>query len=357
MILPNKVYSLDPFPKINNYKNLFFINQINFLTKHHYKNSRNYKKILNFLKYNLRKNKLEDIPFLPVNLFKTHKMISVNKKNVFKTLFSSGTSGNDRSKIYLDKNNAINQVKALSSIMKSILGPKRLPMLIIDQKPNLDNRNQFNARVAAINGFSVFGNNHTYLLNENFEIDYENLKYFMKNYSSKKFFIFGFTSYIFDNLINKLIMKKNNYNFKNGILLHGGGWKKMEKKKISNEKFKKDLKEKFNFTKIYNYYGLVEQTGSIFIECKECSYFKTSIFSDILIRDKHFNVSKPNTKGLIQLFSLLPSSYPGHSILTEDIGQIIEKNDCKACSNLQGKNFKVYGRVKKSEIRGCSDVD
>ena len=82
---------------------------------------------------------------------------------------------------------------------------------------------------------------------------------------------------------------------------------------------------KTNLENIYNYYGLIEQTGSIFLECKKCSCFVTSNFSDILIRDKHFNVLKNKKKGFIQLFSLLPTSYPGHSILTEDIGEIINK--------------------------------
>ena len=78
------------------------------------------------------------------------------------------------------------------------------------------------------------------------------------------------------------------------------------------------------------------------------------IFSDILIRDHNFNVLKKNEKGLIQLFSVLPTSYPGHNILTEDIGELIGEDDCKC--GLKGKYFLVHGRSEKSEIWGCSDV-
>ena len=74
------------------------------------------------------------------------------------------------------------------------------------------------------------------------------------------------------------------------------------------------------------------------------------------MRKKNFDLAKKNEKGLLQLFSVLPSSYPGHNILTEDIGKIVDNNDCSVCSKLDIKNFKVYGRVKQSEIRGCSDV-
>ena len=52
--------------------------------------------------------------------------------------------------------------------------------------------------------------------------------------------------------------------------------------------------------------------------------------------------------------SLLPTSYPGHNILTEDIGEIIGEDNCKC--GLKGKYFLVHGRTKKAEIRGCSDI-
>ena len=127
----------------------------------------------------------------------------------------------------------------------------------------------------------------------------------------------------------------------------------MENIKVTNKIFKKALFSKIKLKNVYNYYGLVEQTGSIFIECK-CGFFITSIFSDILIRDKNFNILNNGGKGFIQLLSLLPTSYPGHSILTEDIGEIVEKSSCKC--PVYGKRFLVHGRVKEAEVRGCSDV-
>ena len=49
----------------------------------------------------------------------------------------------------------------------------------------------------------------------------------------------------------------------------------------------------------------------------------------------------------------MPSSYPGHNIITEDIGAIVGK---KINYKINAKHFVVYGRSTKSEIRGCSDV-
>ncbi len=344
----------DPYSMEKIKKNFFFKNYLNKLTLHHSNNSKEYKKLINYLGYSSKKkNEIDKIPFIPVRLFKELNLLSIDKNKIIKVLSSSGTSGNKTSKIYLDKKNALNQVKVLQKIMNKILGSERLPMLIIDKNIKNINRTNFNARIAAINGFSLFGKDHTFLLNKKNDIDYKRLKKFLSKYGKKKFFIFGFTSFIFENLIEKLKINKLNLDFRNAILLHGGGWKKLENKKISNESFKKKIFKRLNLKKVFNYYGLVEQTGSIFIECK-CGYFITSNFSDVLIRDSNFNLLKNNQKGFLQLFSLLPTSYPGHNILTEDIGEIIQNKKCSCLIN--GKRFLVHGRAEKAEIRGCSDT-
>jgi hypothetical protein len=59
-------------------------------------------------------------------------------------------------------------------------------------------------------------------------------------------------------------------------------------------------------------------------------------------------------EGIIQVLSILPESYPGHSLLTEDMGIIIGEDDC-LCSR-KGKYFTITGRMKKAELRGCSDT-
>ena len=165
----------------------------------------------------------------------------MSQKKVIKILQSSGTTGSERSKIYLDKANAINQKKALIDLAKDIFTRDRIPMLIIDQNPiNADKKN-LEARLAGIFGFSIFGKEYTYLLDKDGSIDYESLNIFLRKFSKKKFLIFGFTSFIFEYLITKL---KNKYDFKNGILIHGGGWKKLKEKYINNLEFKNLLRKK-----------------------------------------------------------------------------------------------------------------
>ncbi len=352
----NKILNLHPYSLKKSEKKKIFNNEIIYLTKLHIKKCSLYLKILKNLNFKISflKN-YKDLPFLPVKIFKDFDLKSVSKNQIFKILRSSGTTSNNTSKIFLDKFNASNQSKVLAKIVSSVLGQKRLPMLIVDKNPVLEDRKMFNASIAAINGFSVFGKNHTFLLkNSKDEINYPLLNNFLKNHGKEKFLIFGFTYKIFENLIKKINIKKISSDFTNGILLHGGGWKKLDKIKIDNKTFKKKLLKKLKLDNVYNYYGLVEQTGSIFLECKKCGYFHTSNFSDLIIRDKNFNELSNKKKGLIQLVSLLPTSYPGHNILTEDVGEIIGEDDCKC--GIPGKYFLVHGRTKQAEVRGCSDT-
>lgn len=350
----DNLLKIDPYQMIKAEKNELFRSYFKKLNDHHYDNCNEYKVILDNLKFSKSNKNLESYPMLPINIFKDYNLISSSKEKIVKKVLSSGTSGNSLSKINLDKVNALNQMKVLTKLLETFIGSERLPMLIFDQDPKKNPKIKFNARVAAIHGFSLLGKDYCYVLDKNDDLIFEGLKNFVKKFGNQKFLIFGFTSLIYRALLTKNGTNKDKINLSNGILIHGGGWKKLEKNKIKNKDFKKILFEKYKLKSVFNYYGLVEQTGSIFIEGINCNYLHTSIFSDIFIRDKNFNILKKKQKGMIQLMSLLPSSYPGHNILTEDVGELIGEDDCKC--GLKGKYFKVHGRLKDAELRGCSDV-
>ena len=94
-----------------------------------------------------------DIPFLPVRLFKEMDLYSVDKELIFKTMTSSGTTGQMVSKIHLDRQTAGYQQKALVKIVSEFTGSGRLPMLIIDCPSVIKNRRMFSARGAGILDF------------------------------------------------------------------------------------------------------------------------------------------------------------------------------------------------------------
>ena len=313
-----------------------------------------YNNYLNSMNFNPNKiKKLDDLPFIHVNSFKNLDLMNIKKEKIFKVLKSSGTTSDKYSKIYLDKINAKKQQVVLSQIMSRLLAGKRKPMIICEKKPNLKNSLSYNASFAAIIGFSIFGKDHLYIENQDGSIDYKNLNNFLNKYKNEEKFIFGFTSKVYEILVKKLNEKKIFNNLSSSFILHGGGWKKLSNLNINNFSFKKKIEKKFKIKKIINYYGMIEQIGSIFLECDECGYFHETDYTKVIIRDH--NLKKiDNKKGLIQLISNLPSSYPGNSILTEDYGKVIKDIKCSKAKNNQ--LFEIIGRVEKADVRGCSDV-
>jgi hypothetical protein len=150
-----------------------------------------------------------------------------------------------------------------------------------------------------------------------------------------------------------LVEQKNiDLDLSQAILIHSGGWKKMNDLSVDNETFKRELKKKFGLRQCYNFYGMVEQVGSVYLE-NEKGYLHCPNFSDIIIRNPADLSIQPNGEpGLVQVISVLPESYPGHSILTEDIGVCMGEDDL----GWKGKYFKIIGRAKKADLRGCSDT-
>ena len=89
----------------------------------------------------------------------------------------------------------------------------------------------------------------------------------------------------------------------------------------------------------------------------ECEYghLHSPVFADIISRDPITLEPMPfGRTGVLEVLSALPLSYPGHALLTEDMGAIHGEDDCP-CGRL-GKYFSVFGRLPKAEIRGCSDT-
>jgi phenylacetate-coenzyme A ligase PaaK-like adenylate-forming protein len=349
----DEVLDLEQFSISRTSKNKIMLGQLNKLHKHHMYNSKEYSKIAQKV-FGIRESysSIDELPFIPVSAFKNYSLKSVKDENVFKVLTSSGTTGQNVSKVYLDKETAKLQTNSLSKIISHVIGKKRLPMLIIDSKSVLSNRESFSARGAGILGLSVFGKDHTYVLNENFELDESKLINFLEKYSGEPILIFGFTFMIWQYFINSNVSKK--YDLSKGTLFHSGGWKKLVDIAVDNETFKKRLNESFGLEKVINFYGMVEQVGSVFIENSEGSLHCPN-FSDIIVRDPiDFSIKKHGEEGIIQVISCLPESYPGHSLLTEDIGVVIGEDD--ADNGWKGKHFKILGRAKKAELRGCSDT-
>lgn len=351
----NDLISISPYSLYRSEKEQLLNNCISELTCFHYENSKNYRRIIDSVGFNVYNIKsYYDIPFLPVRLFKEYEMLSIDKSNVEKVMTSSGTTGQQVSKIYLNRETAAYQTKVLTKIVSSYIGVKRLPMIILDTSAILKNRYMFSARGAGILGFSMFGHDKIYALDKSMKLDIDGLKTFLNKHKGENIFLFGFTYMIWQYFYNELKQSVESIDLSKGVLIHGGGWKKVVEQEVSPMEFKNCLRSVCGISRIFDYYGMVEQMGCIYMECEQ-GHLHASIFSDIIIRDfKTWESLENGKEGIIEVVSVIPKSYPGHALLTEDTGVIIGEDDCP-CGRL-GKYFKVTGRIPKAEIRGCSDT-
>lgn len=291
------------------------------------------------------------IPYLPVRSFKELELRSVPNERIVKVLTSSGTTGQAVSRIYLDAESATLQQRALSSIMGTVLGNQRLPMLIVDTPSLLKNRSSMSARGAGVLGMMTFGRDHTWILDDAMELNLSLLKDFLRQHGSKKFLIFGFTFMVWKYLCDRL--GEGEIDFSNGVLVHSGGWKKLESEAVTTEVFNEVWHNKTGLSRTHNFYGMVEQIGSVFVEGPG-GWLYCPNFADVIIRNPvDWSVQDPGVPGIIEVLSALPTSYPGHALLTEDLGVA---EPAPADSSWKGTRFRVLGRLPKAELRGCSDT-
>lgn len=296
---------------------------------------------------------LAELPYLPVRAFKQFDLKSIPDDHVYKVMRSSGTSGS-HSRIYLDRETAKRQTVTLSQCFAEHFGSSRFPMLVIDSPKTVEDRLSFSARTAGINGFSMFSRGRCFALDDQMKLDLDSIRTFLDKHAGKTIFIFGFTSVVWADFLGGLEGSEETLNLENAFLLHGGGWKKLENERVSNDRFKARIEYLTGCGRVHNYYGMVEQTGTIFIEC-EYGNMHAAAQSDVITRDPETHHSLPHGEtGLIQVFSSIQDSYPGHSILTEDVGRTLDGTNCD-CGRTTSI-VEIDGRLPRAEVRGCSDA-
>jgi hypothetical protein len=293
---------------------------------------------------------MSDLPWLPVRLFKTHALRSIPDEAVFKVLTSSGTTGHV-SRIALDREAAATQSRALSRTMQSILGPRRLPMLIVDSPAVVKDRTTFSARGAGVLGMMTFGRDHAWVLDEREAPDAPAVRDFLVRHGKEPFLVFGFTFMVWQYLYE--LARDEHLDLSNGTLIHSGGWKKLLDRSVDNAAFRGGFAADTGLTRIHDFYGMVEQMGVIYLEGPDGDALYCPDFADVIIRDPEtWAALPPGQPGLVEVLSTLPESYPGHVLLTEDLGVIHGIDD----GTWPGKRFSILGRLPRAEARGCSDT-
>lgn len=346
----DQLLSLRPYSVRPHSLQQLFLDDLNKLSDHHYNNCREYRHIVDeVFDHRNTVNNLSDLPFLPVSLFKRVSLVSSGDTASNMTLSSSGTTGTAKSQVSVDADTSRRQQRAMAHCVGHVLGARRRSMLIIDTETVFSSGSTLSARGAGVLGMMRFGCNYCYALDEDLTLNLNRVKEFLNKVAGDDVFIFGFTYLVWQSLGQ---LEDIDIDLSKAILIHSGGWKRMTELAVDNSIFRSSLHKKYGLERIHNFYGMVEQLGTLHMEGSDY-LLHVPTFSDVLIRDpKTFNVLPDGETGLIQVISLVPRSYPGHSLLTEDLGFVIPSNPA---SNWSSKALKVIGRVPRAEVRGCGD--
>ncbi len=272
---------------------------------------------------------LQDIPFLPIEFFKNHRIILSNKKEQI-VFFSSGTTGSVQSKHYVADLNIYRQ-----SFLKSFelfYGNIR-DFVVLALLPNYLERSGsslvymveelIKQSSSKHSGFYLY--NHTELLEK---ID------FLQSLD-KKILLIG-VSYA---LLDLPPLKRKG--FKNILIMETGGMKG-KRKEMTKKELHIALCEKFGINEIHSEYGMTELLSQAY--SKGRGIFNTPPWMKILIRDTYdpFSYLPHGRSGGINVIDLA-NIYSCPFIETKDIGKL-----------QSGNSFEVLGRFDNSDIRGCN---
>lgn len=357
----NNYLKLNPYSLDKITKKKKFLEIIKYQIKHHSKNCKNYRlwyKKNNFINPNKIKE-YEEIPYVPSAVFKHVQLKSIKEES--KIISSSGSSGQNKSSIALDNTTSKLQKICLSKILTDNLGKDRRIFFIADVEP-IENFGQstISARYAGMSGYLMAAKERNYLfkLNEKneFILNLKTLEKLTNIIETTPIIIIGYTYMIYDHFLkNKKINLKDKKSNNEVKLIHFGGWKKLHNNKVTKEEFisKAILKLNIKDKNVLDIYGFSEQLGTVYIS-KGNDGCRVSDYSNILIRDpKTFEVLKDGQIGFMQFLSILPLSYPGFSILNDDMGYISKRISVK---NVETVEFKIHSRLDKLELRGCGDT-
>jgi phenylacetate-coenzyme A ligase PaaK-like adenylate-forming protein len=306
--------------------------------------------------------RISDLPYLPVGLLKAQPPLSlVEPEEVKRILTSSSTTGQMPSRIALDLPTARRMTKGVVAIAQDFIGSSRRPYLVVDVPGSTRGGPELGARGAAIQGLQPFASEVTYCLeldqDGDLTLDRDKLRHFAESQGPSPVLVYGFTYILWKYLIKPLIAENISVEMPNVHILHSGGWKLLLEEAVDKKSFNNGVARVFGCCadRVIDFYGMVENVGVIYPDCSEGNKHVPA-FADILVRNPlTLEQVSEREQGIVQVCSVLPTSFPGNLLLTEDIAEIVSYDGCR-CGR-RGTCFRFVGRVAKAELRGCGNID
>lgn len=323
-----------------------------------YENNLVYKEFCDFLKTDVQKVKsLEQIPFLPIQFFKSHKVVSTENA-IQQTFTSSGTTGMTTSKhfvtdIALYEESYRKGFSQLYGNIEDYVVLALLPSYLEREGSSLiymvENLIQMTNNPES--GFYLY--NHEELIEKLIRLDNSGqnviligvtyalldlIETFNKTSNSLKK-----EEEVLDNLGQKTenLSKSKKFQLKNTIIMETGGMKG-KRKEIIREELHEQLCQGFGVAAIHSEYGMTELLSQAYSLGN--GVFESPSWMQILIRDTedamtYVPTGKSGGINVIDLANINSCSF----IATQDLGRKNPNN-----------SFEVLGRFDNSDIRGCN---
>ena len=298
--------------------------------KHQFQNNRVYRSFCDLINVHPSDvQKVTEIPFLPIQFFKSRKVVA-SKDEAQEVFTSSGTTGTVTSKHFVTDINLYKESyrKGFHHFYGNIEEYTVLALL-----PNYLER-KGSSLVYMVDEFIKKSNN----IESGFYLDnLEELtqKLIALDKKSRKVLLIGVSFALLD------LIEKQQFNLKNTTVMETGGMKG-RRKELVREELHTILREGFGVAEIHSEYGMTELLSQGYSEGK--GIFKTPPWMQVLTRDTEdaLTINSFGKNGGINVIDL--ANYNSCSfIATQDLGKVHKDG-----------TFEIIGRFDNSDIRGCN---
>ena len=298
--------------------------------KHQFQNNRVYRSFCDLINVHPSDvQKVTEIPFLPIQFFKSRKVVA-SKDEAQEVFTSSGTTGTVTSKHFVTDINLYKESyrKGFHHFYGNIEEYTVLALL-----PNYLER-KGSSLVYMVDEFIKKSNN----IESGFYLDnLEELtqKLIALDKKGRKVLLIGVSFALLD------LIEKQQFNLKNTTVMETGGMKG-RRKELVREELHTILREGFGVAEIHSEYGMTELLSQGYSKGK--GIFKTPPWMQVLTRDTEdaLTINSFGKNGGINVIDL--ANYNSCSfIATQDLGKVHKDG-----------TFEIIGRFDSSDIRGCN---
>ena len=274
---------------------------------------------------------LQQIPFLPISFFKTHKVVTTDFEPVA-VFESSGTTGEIPSRHYI-KSMKLYESSFLQTFHRFYGSPNQYAILGL-LPSYLERKNS--SLIAMVDTLIKKSGNYTsgFYLHNHDELEKTLLNCLNRQ---QPVMLIGVTFALLD------FAASREMNLSNTIIMETGGMKG-RREEIIRAEVHAILKEKLGVSSVHSEYGMTELLSQAY--SRKDGIFDTAPWMKILLRDEEdpLFIKSPDasrSRGVINVIDLA-NIYSCSFIATDDLGSVYPNG------------FAVDGRLDRSELRGCS---